>query len=362
MLLVPAYKEDGPPLIEQRVPSKFEIAEEDFALVSRYNSAVKDDRVLLLAHGGSARQIGQFRDCISDSDKYFAKHSARTYKNMGVMVGRVIDYFGLRTEELDRIRALEEDDIVHFRQMSVDKVHAEEIQQRVDRVLFAKSPQGRKEAAQVWKEVEQMELDLSEKAQVVTRMMDERGLSNQQVYRDELVIEHLAEHYYLPTVYSKGRRVDYIRHIIDTESEVRFLAALRDYVKKPDCILRDLDWWMFSKLDQYLDDPYIPYYDPKQNRMARFIPDFIFWGQKGQDYTILFVDPKGMEQIDWERKVDGFRRQFEDPRGTVKVFGYEKLTVTVRLALFTRDRNVCPEGGYKRFWQDNARDLFGAVF
>jgi hypothetical protein len=119
---------------------------------------------------------------------------------------------------------------------------------------------------------------------------------------------------------------------------------------------------MFSKLDQYLDDPYIPYYDPKQNRMARFIPDFIFWGQKGQDYTILFVDPKGMEQIDWERKVDGFRRQFEDPRGTVKVFGYEKLTVTVRLALFTRDRNVCPEGGYKRFWQDNARDLFGAVF
>jgi hypothetical protein len=118
---------------------------------------------------------------------------------------------------------------------------------------------------------------------------------------------------------------------------------------------------MFSKLDQYLDDPCIPYYDPKQNREARFIPDFIFWGQAGDDYFILFVDPEGMEQIDWERKVDGYCRQFENGKGQARPFSFDKLTVRVRLGLFTNDRNKCPDGGYRRFWFDNPRDLFADV-
>lgn len=358
LLLVPAYLDDGEPLVEQRAPSKFEIASEAFVIVEKYNEAVADDRVLLLAHGGSPRLVQQFRDCMEDSDTYFLKQSARSYRNMEVMVGRVMDYFGLRTRELEGIRALAPDDIIHFRQMSVDKAHADELQARVDRVVYSQTAQGGKERDDIEQRYMQKEFDFTE----AVRLMDEKGLSGKQTYNDDLTLEYIANHYYLPTIYTKDRRVDYIRHIIDTESEVRFLGALKEYVKKRDCILRQLDWWMFSKLDQYLDDPYIPYYDPKQNRIARFIPDFIFWGQNGQDYTILFVDPKGMEQIDWERKVDGFRHLFIDAKSAPRVFAYEKLTVSVRLSLFTRDRNVCPEGSYKDFWQDNARDLFASGF
>ena len=200
--------------------------------------------------------------------------------------------------------------------------------------------------------------DFSEAA----RLMEDQGLTGRQTYNEELAIQYLANHYYLPVIASKGKRLEYIRHIIDTDSEVRFLDALCHYIKKADSVLRNLDWWMFSKLDQYLDDPYIPYYNPKQNRVARFIPDFIFWGRKGDAYTILFVDPKGMEQIDWERKVDGYRRLFEDEHGKVKCIMHGNVDVTVRLALFTRDRNVCPEGGYKRFWADNMETLFADAF
>jgi hypothetical protein len=264
---------------------------------------------------------------------------------------------------LERLRELNENDIVHFKQMSVDKPYAEEIQKRVEQVLFAKSPKGRGEAEKVWKEVEQMELDLSEKAQAVNRLMHERGLSDRQTYSEDLVLEYLANHYYLPTVYSKGKRLDYIRHIIDTQSEFRFIELLRDYVKKPDCALRRLDWWMFSKLDQYLDTPFVPYYDPSQNRIARFIPDFIFWGQKGRRYTILFLDPKGMENLDWERKVDGYRRLFEDADGVTRRFSYDELEVAVKLRLFTKDRSKCPQGGsYKDFWVDQVKTLCETVF
>jgi type III restriction enzyme len=358
LLLVPEYRDNGVPLIEERAPSKFEVAADDFMLLENYGTAVKDDRVLLLAHGGSPNKLKHFRNSLANSETYFLKHSTRSYRNMEVMVSRVMDYFGLRTQELECIRKLNDQDIVHFKQISVDKPHVAEIQKRVNCVLFSQTPPALARKEELRQKVIQMELDLDE----VNRLMDDEGLTGRQTYTDDLTLEYLANHYYLPVVYSTGKRLDYIRHIIDTESEVRFLAALRNNIKKTDCVLRQLDWWMFSKLDQYLDSPDIPYYDPKQNRVARFIPDFIFWGSKDHAYTILFVDPKGMEQIDWERKVDGYRRLFEDTKGTVKQFAHEDVKVTVKLTLFTKDRNVCPEGNYKRFWMDSVDAMCKQAF
>jgi hypothetical protein len=234
---------------------------------------------------------------------------------MDVMVGRVVDYFGLRQKELEKLRGLKDDDIVHFKHIAVDKEHFEEIRRRVDKVIFSQTAAGMKAKLDIEKRYQQGEFDFGEAA----RLMEDAGLTGRQIYSEDLALEYIANHYYLPVIYSQGKKLDYIRHIIDEESEVRFLRIIRDYAPKAESVLRQLDWWNFSKLDQYLDTPCIPYYDPKQNRIARFIPDFVFWGRKGNRYTILFVDPKGLQNIDWERKVDGFQRHFEDA-GKPKVF------------------------------------------
>src|ERR1017187_9638819 len=144
LLLVPQYREMGTPLIEERVPSKFEIAEDDFNLLEAYGRRVPDNRVLLLAHGGTPKKLGYFRDCVADSDTYFSKHSQRTYRNMDVMVGRVVDYFVLRQKELEKLRGLKDDDIVHFKHIAVDKEHFEEIRRRVDKVIFSQTAAGMK--------------------------------------------------------------------------------------------------------------------------------------------------------------------------------------------------------------------------
>jgi hypothetical protein len=211
--------------------------------------------------------------------------------------------------------------------------------------------------AELTKKVVQLEIDLSE----ANAIMEDEGLTGRQSYHDDLALEYIANHFYLPVLFSQGKKLEYIRHIIDTESEVRFLKLIRDYSKKGDSVLRQMDWWNFSKLDQYLDSPCIPYYDPKQNRMARFIPDFIFWGQKGNSYTLLFVDPKGLQNIDWERKVDGFQRMFE-VNGKSKVFAHGDIEVTVRLILFTNNRGLVPEGSYKRYWQDDVKQMCREAF
>lgn len=357
LLLVPQYRDKGTPLIEEKVPSKFEIAADDYTLLESYGDRVADNRVMLLTHGGTPKKLGYFRDCVQDSDTYFMKHSSRTYRNMEVMVGRVVDYFGLRQRELDKLRGLNDDDIVHFKHIAVDKVHAEEIQRRVENVIKSQTPAGRARVAELTQKVVQLELDLSE----ANAIMEDEGLTGRQTYQDDLALEYIANHYYLPVIFSQGKKLEYIRHIIDTESEVRFLKLIRDYGKKGDSVLRQLDWWNFSKLDQYLDTPCIPYYDSKQNRIARFLPDFIFWGQKGNRYTLLFVDPKGLQNIDWERKVDGYQRLFEE-NGKPRVFAHGDIEVTVRLVLFTNNRGLVPEGSYKRFWHDDVKQMCREVF
>ena len=366
LLLIPEYREAGRPLIEEREPSKFEMADEDIGLLEAYGNTVPSDPVLLLRHGSSPKRLKHFRASLAKPDKYYVRHANRTYRNMGVMVGRVMDYFGIRAKELEGLRKLDtEKDIVHFRHMNVDKEHAEELQRKIDRVLYSKTDAGKKEAGKVFREVEQMELDYSERSQEITRLMHERELTESTTYNDDVAIEYLSNHYYNPAIFriGRGRRIDYLKHIIDVDSEVRFLKELKKYVKEKEenCVLKKLDWWMFSKLDEHTDTPFIPYYNPLRNRPAEFIPDFVFWGQKGEDYTILFVDPKGMENQNWERKADGYIRLFEED-GVARNFEMEGVRVSVRLSFFTRDRNHASEGGYQRFWMDNAKELFASSF
>lgn len=111
---------------------------------------------------------------------------------------------------------------------------------------------------------------------------------------------------------------------------------------------RDFDWWFFSKIDQTLDEVYVPYYNPKSNSISRFNPDFIFWMKKGKDYFITFVDPKGTEHTDAYRKIDGFKRLFEE-NGKGKVISQNGFGVKVKLLLRPEDASLALDQ-YRQYW------------
>ena len=124
--------------------------------------------------------------------------------------------------------------------------------------------------------------------------------------------------------------------------------------QKDDNAFKQFDWWMFSKLDQTLDEVYIPYYNPKENDMARFKPDFIFWMQKGKNYTILFVDPKGTEHTDGYRKIDGYSRIFESgEKKESKAFAFNGFNVSAKLLLKPKRGIAEVPDNYRRYWFDN---------
>jgi len=137
------------------------------------------------------------------------------------------------------------------------------------------------------KEVKEKEIDANfektknkEKYKRALRQLD-LDFSKEVKY-DSLKIKYLANHYYLPMIVSETEKIDYLNHIINVDSEVKFIEQLEEYLAKPDNVFTQFDWWMFSKLDQTLDEVLIPYYNPKENNIANFKPDFIFWAQKGQ--------------------------------------------------------------------------------
>ncbi len=163
----------------------------------------------------------------------------------------------------------------------------------------------------------------------------------------------------MPVVLSEAEKADYIKHIIKTKSEIDFINQLEAYLKEEDNYFKQFDWWFFSKLDETLDEVYIPYNNPKTNRMDKFKPDFIFWLKKGTEYTILFIDPKGTEHTDAYRKIDGYSRIFEiGEQKESRDFLYNRFIINTKLLFMPARGGIAgvPEP-QRKYWFDNFVDF-----
>lgn len=165
----------------------------------------------------------------------------------------------------------------------------------------------------------------------------------------------VTNHYYIPLILSEEDKIDYIRHVIKHKSEVKFINDLENYLSKGITSLRNTDWWLFCKLDETLDKVYIPYYNPSGNKISNFYPDFIFWLKKGNEYYIVFVDPKGLQHVDWTYKVEGYQRLFEEGM-TQKTFDYNGFKVKIKLLLRTDDTGKIPKE-YRNYWFDDIEKI-----
>ena len=130
---------------------------------------------------------------------------------------------------------------------------------------------------------------------------------SEETFKD-LKIKNISRHYYVPVIATQTGTANYIKHIIRENSEVRFLDSLEQWLEN-----NEPEWgaWMFSKIDETVDKVHIPYYDTSTNEYTRFLPDFIFWMYRDDEYQIIFVDPKGTAHSSAYHKIDGYRKLFE---------------------------------------------------
>ncbi|MEM5871759.1 MAG: hypothetical protein QW051_02720 [Candidatus Aenigmatarchaeota archaeon] len=344
-LLVPIYRKDDKYLAEKQDLAKFELHQEEFVVLKNFVDST-DNRVLLVITETSPANICLLRNTLKEPDSFY-KFGDRRHGNFKRLIRNVIDRWSIKTEYAEGFKELE-DEICHFRHISVSLEDINELRVKIDKVC--NYPNLAYELNSLYGKISPEEF--------LKRSKEINSSEEFSFNHVKVSIRYIAEHYYLPVVLSENDKASYIRHVIKTLSGVRFIEDLKRYLSEPDNKFRNFDWWFFSKLDESLDEVYIPYYDPKKNRISKFKPDFIFWLKKDDRYFVVFVDPKGTEHADWQRKVLGYISVFMD-KDSPKVFYWNDLKVTVHL--FLKTDNLAQVNVFKEFWFENINNFFNSL-
>lgn len=349
LLLVPVYKTAERIFAEENEPQKYPISREDFDITSKLYEFL-GDKITLVIYDCEVKVLKKVKESFTKKERYYDFSENNSIYEPELILGRIIDYLGVKSKELDNFKKLE-NEIVHFQKVRFSD--GEKYREILEAVRKVKNyPQ--KEIRE--KEIDE-EFDKTKDKEKYKQALKQLELDFQpEIKYDRLKIKYVTNHYYLPIIVSETEKIVYLNHIITVASEVRFIEELERYLKKPDNIFSQFDWWMFSKLDQTLDEVYIPYYNPKENRIANFKPDFIFWAKKDRRYLIIFVDPKGTEYTDGYRKIDGYTRIFEiekDGKKQSKDFSYNEWIINTKLLLKPRQGIAGVLENYRQYWFDN---------
>jgi len=346
LLLIPVYRESENIFAEEKEPQKYGVSKEDFELAkSRFNYLGK--KVALAKFECEVKVIEKATESFETAEQYFDFGEERSISEPDLLVERILDYFSVRDQEFDKFKKLE-NEIVHFKRIKFSD--GEKFDQIVNKIREVRELPEKEQKLRKAFDSKQLSFDnMLKKAQAL------RDSQNFEYKNKKLKIKYIQNHFYIPLIISEDEKVDYLNHIIDVESEVRFIEQLEEYLQNDDNIFAQFDWWMFSKLDQTLDEVYIPYYNPKENDMARFKPDFIFWMQKGKDYTVLFVDPKGTQYTDGEKKIDGYSRIFETKdQKEARSYPFNGFNIKTKLLLMPAHGGIAGvSDNYRRYWFDN---------
>ncbi|MDI6848878.1 MAG: DEAD/DEAH box helicase family protein [Candidatus Saccharicenans sp.] len=354
ILLVPVYKTAERIFAEEQVPQKYAISLEDFELTSRFYEFL-GDKIILAKYDCEVNVLKKAKDSFEEKGRYYDFSEKNSLFDPELILGRIFDYLGVKSREFEKFKKLE-NEIVHFRKIRFSAIEKyEEIKKKIE--VMKEYPEKKKELKAKYGKIPEEEYNKQ------LNLFEEAG--KYEVKNQKIKIKYLANHYYLPVIISETEKIDYLNHIINVESEIKFIEELEEYLARSKNVFTQFDWWMFSKLDQTLDEVFIPYYNPKENKMANFKPDFIFWMQKDNRYLILFVDPKGTEHADGYRKIDGYSRIFEIEKNGQRQnrdFSYGRFTINAKLLLKPAKGGIdrVPEP-QRKYWFDNFDDFAGKI-
>ena len=338
--LIPEYREE-----------KRDISKSPFSMSERTLQRFRgwlgktSDSVFAVRDGLAVSEISGLRDMVAPAGAIKCK-ADKNYSMLAFLQQRLVSHLSGTVQVSDGVRKLDSEDIVHFREICVQAEYIHELQDRINRVK-----QGEPSQNQVtnWaRQLADMEIGLDEFNKLSSG-------KDEETFHD-LTIKKLVGHYYLPVVLG-NETADYIKHIIKIQSEVEFLNSLGKWTSN-----NRVPWdaWMFSKIDESLDEIHIPWYDSDKNEYRRFLPDFIFWMSKGNQYRIVFVDPKGKAHTSSYSKIDGYRTLFhEDRTRTARVFKHGKYDVSVDLFLYNPEAD--PLNSYEQHWIDNPGNIFSSA-
>ncbi|WRC34401.1 DEAD/DEAH box helicase family protein [Helicobacter pylori] len=272
-LFVPCYQEKCIKATDLESGS-FKMSEKNFKDLKEYFHLMSEKHFILKHEIYNPKDYALLKDLIQT--KRFEIELNWHYKDLDYMISEIKGkLYPNQKVPKDEFNALDNEKIVHFKRIKVKADKKEELVKTIQEVK------------------EYAPLDTEKHRQNKTFEVDDAELLK------------LKEHYYTPLI--KAKNCDWLKHVVKVKSESDFLEEL---LKITETLQENYDFWAFSKIDEHLDNLFIPYIDNATER--HFFPDFIFWLQKGGTQIICFIDPKGTEHTSSLRKADPYKNLFKD--------------------------------------------------
>ncbi|MGL2340714.1 DEAD/DEAH box helicase family protein [Helicobacter pylori] len=284
-LFVPCYRKEQTNALKISPSASFKMSGENFKDLKEYFHLMSEKHFILKHEIYNPKDYTLLKEMIQTA--HFKKVSTWHYKDLDYMISEIKGkLYPNQKVPKDEFNALDSEKIVHFKRIKVKADKKEELVKKIQEVKeYAPLDKERKKIAQG-------EIDPYD---------TEKHKQNKTFKVDDAELLKLKEHYYTPLI--KAKNCDWLKHVVKVKSESDFLEEL---LKITETLQENYDFWAFSKIDDHLDNLFIPYIDNGATE-RKFFPDFIFWLEKGGTQIICFIDPKGSKHTDYEHKADAYQ-------------------------------------------------------
>ncbi len=332
-LFVPCYQEKSIKATDLESGS-FKMSEKNFKDLKEYFHLMSEKHFILKHEIYNPKDYELLKDLIQT--KHFEIELNWHYKDLDDLISILKKrLYPNQKVPKDEFNALDDEKIVHFKRIKVKADKKEKLIQAIQEV---------KEYAPLDKETLRMKIAQGE----IDIDNIDKHKQNKTFKVDDAELLKLKEHYYTPLI--KAKNCDWLKHVVKVKSESDFLEEL---LKITETLQENYDFWAFSKIDEHLDNLFIPYIDNGATE-RKFFPDFIFWLQKGGTQFICFIDPKGSKHTDYEHKADAYQL-FKDKVFNPKNDPNLKIKVVLK---FYGDKDKVVEG--RDYWikKGELKDFF----
>ncbi|WQT42057.1 DEAD/DEAH box helicase family protein [Helicobacter pylori] len=328
-LFVPCYRKEPTSILKIPENASFKMSEKNFKDLKEYFNLMSEKHFILKHEIYDPKDYATLKDMIQKA--HFKKVSTWHYKDLDYMISEIKGkLYPNQKVPKDEFNTLDNEKIVHFKRIKVKADKQEALIKTIQEV---------KEHAPLDKErikIAQGEIDIDN----IYKHKQDRTFKV-----DGAELLKLKEHYYTPLI--KAKDCDWLKHVVKVKSEIDFLQELQDQ-ETTKTLQENYDFWAFSKIDEHLDNLFIPYINNVAER--RFFPDFIFWLQKGDTQIICFIDPKGITYADYEHKADAYKL-FKDKIFNSKNNPHFKIKVVLK---FYGDKDGVGER-YRDLWIEKGK-------
>ncbi|WP_100951217.1 DEAD/DEAH box helicase family protein [Helicobacter pylori] len=329
-LFVPCYRKEQTSITELPESASFKMSEKNFKDLKECFNLMSEKHFILKHEIYDPKDYDQLKRMIQKA--HFKKVSTWHYKDLDYMISEIKGkLYPNQKVPKDEFNALDNEKIVHFKRIQVRADKKEKLIQTIQEV---------KEYAPLDKETLRTKIAQGE----IDPYDTEKHKQDKTFEVDEAELLKLKEHYYTPLI--KAKNCDWLKHVVKVKSESDFLEEL---LKITETLQENYDFWAFSKIDEHLDNLFIPYIGEHATD-RKFFPDFIFWLQKGGTQIICFIDPKGIKISDYQHKADAYKL-FKDKVFSSKDDPNLKIKVVLK---FYGDKDGVADG-YRHYWIEKGK-------